>query len=111
MLPEDPPPPLHVRLRARRKWQRYPEEVWTVSRLKASQEKPGEPLLKALKPTQLKAVVLEMAASGHKLGDGAIAVRINNLGFECSRADVYRIRTGKKPPDGGGFDEHGIIGA
>ena len=40
------------------------------------------------------------------LGDGSIAVRLNNEGVSCSRAEVYRVRTGREPPDGqGGFDE------
>ena len=40
------------------------------------------------------------------LGDGSIAVRLNNEGVACHRADVHRVRTGREAPDGqGSLDE------
>jgi len=39
------------------------------------------------------------------MGDGSIAVRLNNQGIECSRADVHKVRTGRAPPDYSGIDD------
>jgi hypothetical protein len=44
------------------------------------------------------------------LGDGSIAVRLNREGIECSRADVFMVRTGHRPPDGSGtLEETSVI--
>lgn len=80
--------------------------MWIRSRLKPEdQGLYRDPILRTLKPKELQELVKPLVAKG--LGDGSIAVRLNNMGYECRRADVYFARTGKQLPDHGvgGYDE------
>lgn len=81
------------------------DTAWTRSLLR--QEKTPhlvEPTIKTLGSKDLAARIKELIKLG--LGDGSIAVRLNNQGIECRRADVLFVRTGSRGPDtSGSFEE------
>jgi hypothetical protein len=62
-------------------------------------------ILQALPHKQKIELIKKMIKTG--AGDGSIAVRINNMGYECSRSDVYVVRNGTSPPNAqGAMEEH-----
>lgn len=92
----------------RRPYVKSDESPWQKARSvnTTGQEKPL--LVQQLPHKELQARVKALIAQG--VGDGSIAVRLNREGVECSRADVYYIRTGRQAPDGqGGFEELTVV--
>lgn len=64
-------------------------------------------MLQALPHKEKRELIKKMLKTG--AGDCSIAVRINKMGYECSRGDVYVVRNGTSPPsDHGSMPEHGL---
>lgn len=69
---------------------------------------PEKPLItRPLPVNERSKKIKELIKEG--LGDGSIAVRLNNLGFSCNRRDVLAVRLGVKYMgiDDGGYEEQG----
>lgn len=65
-------------------------------------------IMQSLPPRERTALIKKLIATG--AGDGSIAVKINKMGIECSRSDVYMVRNGVRPPNGQGTLEEHFIG-
>lgn len=92
----------------KRTYAKSEESAWQRkhSRETTGQEQPL--LLRALPHKDKVARIKELLKKGK--GDGSIAVSLNREGIECSRGDVYLVRTGSRAPDGqGGFEETSIV--
>ena len=62
-------------------------------------------MLQSLPQKEKRELINKLIKTG--AGDGSIAVRVNNMGYECSRRDVYVVRNGTSPPsDQGAIEVH-----
>ena len=66
-----------------------------------SQMGSDQPLILQALPHKEKIALIKSLLRGGA-GDCSIAVKINKMGFECSRSDVYTVRNGTSPPTGQG---------
>jgi len=84
------------------------ESPWQKAHSSATMGQEQPLLLRDMTPRERDTRIKAFIAAG--LGDGSIAVRLNNAGFACTRAEVYRVRTGREAPKGhGAFEEMSIV--
>lgn len=68
----------------------------------------GPTLYKEIMARERTAKIKALLAQG--LGDGSVAVRLNNEGIACTRCDVHLVRKGTRAPTGYGALEEMSVG-
>lgn len=90
-----------------RAYSKTDESRWGKEHSAATMGSMAPLILQALPHKEKRELIKKMIKTG--AGDCSIAVRINKMGYECSRSDVYVVRNGTNPPsDHGSMPEHGL---
>lgn len=80
------------------------ESAWAKKHNAATMGGDTPLVLRILPPKEKRELIQRLIKTG--AGDCSIAIRVNKMGYECSRSDVYLVRHGRRPTEHAGLDEY-----